>query len=298
MRVLPPGVARRRFRARGPRVNMLGPAVDRHVAMARDAASRRARPKAAARTRAGRDATVLRARDARPRSPTMLQALLVSAGTVALAEIGDKTQLLALLLAARFRRPWPIVAGILVATLLNHALAGWLARWSRTGSRRRCCAGCGRELHRHRARTLKPDRWTRRRALPGGNVCRDRGGAFFPPRSATKTQVATVLLATRFDALWQVVAGTTLGMLLANAGGGVRQPLRATPAARGAHGRRWCSSRSACGPQSRHRLSRSAGAPGGCAGCGRHGTGDGTARHLPLAEGPGRGRCSSAPDET
>ena len=56
----------------------------------------------------------------------MLQALFVSAGTVALAEIGDKTQVLALLLAARFRRPWPIVAGILVATLLNHALAGWL----------------------------------------------------------------------------------------------------------------------------------------------------------------------------
>ena len=56
----------------------------------------------------------------------MFDALLVSTGTVALAEIGDKTQLLALLLAARFRRPWPIVAVILVATLLNHALAGWL----------------------------------------------------------------------------------------------------------------------------------------------------------------------------
>ena len=51
---------------------------------------------------------------------------LLSTGTVALAEIGDKTQLLALLLAARFRKPWPIIWGILVATLLNHALAGWL----------------------------------------------------------------------------------------------------------------------------------------------------------------------------
>ena len=63
----------------------------------------------------------------------MFDALLVSTGTVALAEIGDKTQLLALLLAARFRKPWPIIAGILVATLLNHALAGWLgtlaAQW-------------------------------------------------------------------------------------------------------------------------------------------------------------------------
>ena len=55
-----------------------------------------------------------------------MEALFTSTAVVALAEIGDKTQLLALLLAARFRRPWPIVAGILVATLINHALAGWL----------------------------------------------------------------------------------------------------------------------------------------------------------------------------
>ena len=59
----------------------------------------------------------------------MIEALLVSTGVVALAEIGDKTQLLALLLAARFRKPWPIVAGILAATLLNHALAGLLGAW-------------------------------------------------------------------------------------------------------------------------------------------------------------------------
>ncbi|MEO5963316.1 MAG: TMEM165/GDT1 family protein, partial [Thermomonas sp.] len=58
----------------------------------------------------------------------MLNALLISTGTVALAEIGDKTQLLALLLAARFRKPWPIIGGILVATLLNHALAAWLGQ--------------------------------------------------------------------------------------------------------------------------------------------------------------------------
>ena len=62
----------------------------------------------------------------------MFDALLVSTGTVALAEIGDKTQLLALLLAARFRRPWPIIWGILLATLLNHALAGWVGTLAAT----------------------------------------------------------------------------------------------------------------------------------------------------------------------
>lgn len=60
------------------------------------------------------------------------QALAISTGAVAVAEIGDKTQLLALLLAARFRKPWPIVGGILIATLLNHALAAWLGQWLST----------------------------------------------------------------------------------------------------------------------------------------------------------------------
>ena len=69
----------------------------------------------------------------------------ISTGTVALAEIGDKTQLLALLLAARFRKPWPIVAGILVATLLNHALAAWLgALRGALADAGRCCAGSWR----------------------------------------------------------------------------------------------------------------------------------------------------------
>src|SRR6478752_7808144 len=61
-----------------------------------------------------------------------MEALLISTVTVALAEIGDKTQLLALLLAARYRKPWPIVAGILVATLLNHAVSAWLGAWAAT----------------------------------------------------------------------------------------------------------------------------------------------------------------------
>jgi len=147
----------------------------------------------------------------------MLQALLVSAGTVALAEIGDKTQLLALLLAARFRRPWPIVGGILVATLLNHALAGWLgtlvAHWLTPAVLRWVVAASfiGIALW-----TLKPDTLDEDAALPARNAFAATVVAFFLAEIGDKTQVATVLLATRFDVLWQVVVGTTVGMLLAN----------------------------------------------------------------------------------
>jgi putative Ca2+/H+ antiporter (TMEM165/GDT1 family) len=147
----------------------------------------------------------------------MLQALFVSAGTVALAEIGDKTQLLALLLAARFRRPWPIVAGILVATLLNHALAGWLgtlvAQWLTPNVLRWVVAASFIAIALW---TLKPDMLDEEEKLHGGNVFAATVVAFFLAEIGDKTQVATVLLATRFDTLWQVVAGTTIGMLLAN----------------------------------------------------------------------------------
>ena len=146
-----------------------------------------------------------------------LQPLYVSTGTVALAEIGDKTQLLALLLAARFRKPWPIVAGILVATLLNHALAGWLgillANWLTPTVLRWVVAASFIAIALW---TLKPDKLDEEAALPGGNVFAATVVAFFLAEIGDKTQVATVLLATRFDVLWQVVAGTTLGMLLAN----------------------------------------------------------------------------------
>lgn len=146
-----------------------------------------------------------------------LQALYVSAGTVALAEIGDKTQLLALLLAARFRRPWPIIAGIFIATLLNHALAGWLgvlvAQWLTPNVLRWVVAASFIAIALW---TLKPDKLDEEAKLPGGNVFAATVIAFFLAEIGDKTQVATVLLATRFDTLWQVVAGTTLGMLLAN----------------------------------------------------------------------------------
>ena len=147
----------------------------------------------------------------------MFDALLVSTGTVALAEIGDKTQLLALLLAARFRKPWPIIAGILVATLLNHALAGWLgtlaAQWLTPQVLRWVVAASfiGIALW-----TLKPDTLDDDTKLPAQGAFIATTIAFFIAEMGDKTQVATVLLAAKHASLWQVVAGTTAGMLLAN----------------------------------------------------------------------------------
>ena len=147
----------------------------------------------------------------------MLDALLVSAGTVALAEIGDKTQLLALLLAARFRKPLPIIAGILVATLLNHALAAWVgqlaASWLTPQTLRWIVAASfiGIALW-----TLKPDKLDEGETLPAHGAFIATTIAFFIAEIGDKTQVATVLLAAKYPSLLQVVAGTTLGMLLAN----------------------------------------------------------------------------------
>ncbi|SFK39210.1 TMEM165/GDT1 family protein [Lysobacter sp. cf310] len=142
----------------------------------------------------------------------------LSTGTVALAEIGDKTQLLALLLAARFRRPWPIVAGILVATLLNHALAAWLgalvAQWLQPSVLRWIVAGSFLAVALW---TLKPDKLDGEgERLPARGAFIATTLAFFVAEIGDKTQVATVLLAARYSPLWEVVAGTTAGMLLAN----------------------------------------------------------------------------------
>jgi putative Ca2+/H+ antiporter (TMEM165/GDT1 family) len=146
-----------------------------------------------------------------------LAAALVSTGAVALAEIGDKTQLLALLLAARFRRPWPIIAGILVATLLNHALAGWLgalvADWLTPGVLRWIVAGSFAAIALW---TLTPDRIDEQQSLPARGAFLATTFAFFLAEIGDKTQVATVLLAAKYSPLWEVVVGTTAGMLLAN----------------------------------------------------------------------------------
>ncbi len=144
---------------------------------------------------------------------------LLSTGVVALAEIGDKTQLLALLLAARYRRPWPIIAGILVATLLNHALAAWFgalaAQWLTPQVLRWTVAASFLAIALW---SLKPDTLDET-ATPSRarHVFVATCIAFFLAEIGDKTQVATVLLAAKVAPLWEVVAGTTLGMLLANA---------------------------------------------------------------------------------
>ena len=157
---------------------------------------------------------------AAPNTGNHVEAFFVSTGFVALGEMGDKTQLLALLLAAKFRKPMPIIAGILVATLANHAAAGWLGGW---------IAGLmGPQLLRWviggsflamALWMLVPDRLDDEEAAGGGQRFGIFGTtviAFFLAEMGDKTQIATVALAARYPDLLAVVAGTTLGMMLAN----------------------------------------------------------------------------------
>jgi Ca2+/H+ antiporter, TMEM165/GDT1 family len=147
-----------------------------------------------------------------------LEAFLISAGLVALAEIGDKTQLLAIVLAARFRRPVPILLGILVATLLNHGAAAALgfaaAAWL-SGATFQILVGAsfvGMALW-----ALVPDKEDDGAAArTSGSVFLTTLVAFFLVEIGDKTQVATTLLAARFKDIAIVAAGTTLGMMAAN----------------------------------------------------------------------------------
>lgn len=149
-----------------------------------------------------------------------MQAFLVSTGIVALAEMGDKTQLLSLVLAARFRKPWPIVLGIFAATVVNHALAGALGSWV-TGALgpdvlRWVLAGSFIAMA---VWMLIPDKLDEDEAdsAPKYGVFLTTVIAFFLAEMGDKTQVATVMLAARFDTWAPVVLGTTLGMIIANA---------------------------------------------------------------------------------
>jgi putative Ca2+/H+ antiporter (TMEM165/GDT1 family) len=149
-----------------------------------------------------------------------LEAFLVSTGIVALAEMGDKTQLLSLVLAARFRKPWPIVLGILVATLVNHGLAGAVGSWVTTflgPDMLRWVLGAS--FIAMALWMLIPDKLDEDDApkAPRHGIFITTVIAFFLAEMGDKTQVATVMLAARFDAWAAVVAGTTLGMMLANA---------------------------------------------------------------------------------
>jgi putative Ca2+/H+ antiporter (TMEM165/GDT1 family) len=147
-----------------------------------------------------------------------MQAFMISAGSIAAAEMGDRTQLLALLLAARFRRPWPIAAGILVATLANHAVAGFIGVGiGRLLTPAILNVAVGVSMLAMAASTLIPDK------IDEKEQARSRHGVFvttlicfFLAEIGDKTQIATMALAAAYSNLAAVVAGTTAGMLIAN----------------------------------------------------------------------------------
>ncbi|MBP6765003.1 MAG: TMEM165/GDT1 family protein [Rubrivivax sp.] len=147
------------------------------------------------------------------------EAFLTSTGVVALGEMGDKTQLLALLLAARYRKPVPIIAGILVATLANHAgasaLGTWLTAWLDPTWMRWVL---GASFIAVALWMLVPDKAEDENPQAGSRlgVFGVTTVAFFLAEMGDKTQIATVMLAARYESLFWVTMGTTLGMMIAN----------------------------------------------------------------------------------
>ena len=147
-----------------------------------------------------------------------LAIIATATGVVALAEIGDKTMLLALLLAARFRQPGSVIAGILVATLVNHALAAWagaaLAGWLE-GPWFQLAVAVG--FLGMAAWTLVPDKMDNMPVTASGTQAFiATTAAFFVVEIGDKTQVATIALGARFHDVLAVTIGTTLGMMIAN----------------------------------------------------------------------------------
>ncbi|MFI4999868.1 MAG: TMEM165/GDT1 family protein [Reyranellales bacterium] len=147
-----------------------------------------------------------------------MEAFFVSASLVAIAEIGDKTQLLAMLLATRYRQPVPIILGIQVATLANHALAAWagaaVAGWLGADAMRWILAATFLAMAVWCMIPDKPDEGPKAIGKAGAFVA--TAVAFFLVEMGDKTQIATVALAARFQNLVTVTAGTTVGMMLAN----------------------------------------------------------------------------------
>ncbi len=148
-----------------------------------------------------------------------MEAFLVSTGVVALAEIGDKTQLLAFILAARFKKPIPIIAGILCATILNHGLAGALGAWITTAISPEILRwGLGVSFIGMAIWTMIPDKIedeemqiATRFGIFGATLI-----TFFLAEMGDKTQIATVAMAAHYSSPIWVVIGTTLGMLIAD----------------------------------------------------------------------------------
>jgi len=149
---------------------------------------------------------------------TRIEAFLISTGVVALAEIGDKTQLLALLLAARFRKPVPIILGIFVATLVNHTLAGAVGAWLGSAVNPATLRWIlGLSFIAMAIWIMVPDRHDENERIASRfGIFGTTLFAFFLLEMGDKTQIATVALAARFGSLFAVICGTTAGMLLAD----------------------------------------------------------------------------------
>jgi Ca2+/H+ antiporter, TMEM165/GDT1 family len=147
-----------------------------------------------------------------------MEAFLISTASVAIGELGDKTQILALILATRLRKPWPIIAGMFVATFLNHLIACWLGEWvGKLISPQILRWVLGISFLAVAAWALIPDK------LDEDVNTRDAYGVFaltavtfFLAEMGDKTQIVAVALAAKFNDLVAVVAGTTLGMMLVN----------------------------------------------------------------------------------
>src|SRR5215469_3699624 len=147
-----------------------------------------------------------------------MESFLISVSTVAIAEMGDRTQLLSLMLAAHYRKPWPILAGILCATLANHALAGLVGfRLGRFLTPSVLDWTIGISMIAMALWALRPDTLNADKArVSSTSAFVATAVAFFIAEIGDKTQIATVALAAGYSNLWAVVAGTTTGMLLAN----------------------------------------------------------------------------------
>ncbi|MFA6001969.1 MAG: TMEM165/GDT1 family protein [Thermoleophilia bacterium] len=146
-----------------------------------------------------------------------MEAFFTSTIIVAIAEMGDKTQLLSFVLAARFKHKLPIILGILVATLANHFLAGYVGTWLASLVAPATMTWIvAVSFFVFGLWALKPDKLEEKKSLRGSGVFLTTLIAFFLVEMGDKTQLATVALAARFDTLVPVVMGTTIGMMIAN----------------------------------------------------------------------------------
>lgn len=146
-----------------------------------------------------------------------MEALLISTSIVTLAEMGDKTQLLSFVLAAKLKRRLPIILGIFFATLANHFLAGYVGAWlASLVSAQTLTWIIALSFFAFGFWALKPDTLDDDQALRGTGVFVTTLIAFFLVEMGDKTQLATVALAARYESLASVVLGTTLGMMIAN----------------------------------------------------------------------------------